>query len=285
MTRSFARSLRPSAIVASAIAPVAIALVSLSGCADNSMVLKGQMHQSQQQQLALSRQTQQLQARTDALDRDNQELQTLLAQSRQQANVVEDQLAAVRDQLRGATQQLVEARDGKKSSDHKVEALTASMRQRPGVSIIPNNSLLRNLPAINLPDVHVRRDGDVIRVALPGHRLFESGSARLRGEAAKIVLDAASEILRMYPRQIVSIEGHTDSDPITGTQWRNNHELSVGRAMAIHDLLINRTRYESAQLYVAGHGANCPLASNATLDGKKRNRRVELVVHPQRMGQ
>lgn len=268
-----------------AFALVATGLIVLSGCADNSMVLKGQVNQLQQQQLAASRQNQQWQGRATALDRDNQELATLLAQSRQQATVIEDQLEAVRDQLRGVTAQLAEAREGKESSDHKVEALTASMRRRGGVSITPNNSLLQTLPAVNVPDVHVGRDGDVIRVALPGEKLFESGSARLRPEAANLIVNAANEILRTYPDQIVSVEGHTDGDPITGRQWRSNHELSVGRAMAVYDVLLTRTRYQSDQLSIVGHGPNRPVASNGTLEGKKRNRRVELVVHPQKKGQ
>ena len=256
----------------------------LSGCAENALVLKGQVDKLQQQQLALSRQNQQFQARADALDRDNQELQTLLAQSRQQVNVVDDQLAAVRDQLRGATEQLVEAREGKKSSDHKVEALTASMRQRAGVSIIPNNSLLKNLPAINLPDVHVRRDADVIRVALPGNRLFESGSARLRGGAAGLIGDAAAELRRIYPGHFLGIEGHTDSDRINSRQWRSNHELSIARAMAVYDVLVHQAGYPSGQLFVVGHGPNHPIHSNATPAGKQGNRRVELVIYPEKAG-
>lgn len=263
---------------------LAVELISVSGCADNSMVLKGQVNRFQQQQLAAARQNQQFQARASSLDRDNQELSALLAQSRREAAVLEDDLAAVREQLRSATGQLTEAREGKKSSENKVKALTASMRRQGGVLITPNNSLLQTLPAIGLPGVQVRRDGDVIRVALPGEQLFESGSARLRPGAAEILGKAAAGLLRTYPDQILSVEGHTDSDPITGRQWRSNHELSVGRAMAVYDVLVGRTRYRADQLYIVGHGPNRPIASNATLDGKKTNRRVELVVHPQKKG-
>lgn len=263
---------------------VALGPLVLCGCADNSMVLKGQVHQFQQQQLAVTRQNQQLQQRADALDRDNQELQTLLAQSRQQTKVLDDQLAAVRDQFRGANQQLADAREGKRSADSKVEALTASMRRRGGVSITPNNSLLQMLPAVSLPEVRVRRDGDVIRIALPGHKLFESGSARLRPGAAALIGVAADEILRVYPQQIVSVEGHTDSDPVTGSQWTNNHQLSAARAMAVYEVLLTHSRFPAEQLYVVGHGANRPMASNATLEGKKHNRRVELVIHPEKKG-
>jgi len=259
-------------------------LVALAGCADNPMVLKGKVNQYEQQQLALSRQNSELQNRATALDKDNQELGQLLAQSRQQSKVFEDQLAALRDQLRGVTSQLAQSRGEKENTDKKVSALTASMQRQGGVTITPNNSFQQSLPAINLPDVFVRRDGDVIRVELPGNRIFESGSARLRPGGPELIVNAATELMRSYPDQIIGVEGHSDNDPVTGGQWRSNHELSVARAMAVYDVIVSRTRLQGDQLFVVGHGSNHPVVSNATAEGKQRNRRVELVVYPERKG-
>ncbi len=213
-------------------------LVALAGCADNPMVLKGKVTQYEQQQQALSRQYSDLQNRATALDKDNQELGQLLAQSRQQSKVFEDQLAALRDQLRGTTAQLAQSRAEKENTDKKVQAMTASMQRQGGVTITPNNSFLQTLPAINLPDVFVRRDGDVIRVELPGNRLFEPGTARLRPGGPELIVNAATELMRSYPDQIIGVEGHTDNDPVAGGQWRSNHELSVARAMAVYDVIV-----------------------------------------------
>jgi flagellar motor protein MotB len=254
----------------------------LSGCADNAMVLKGRLSQSEQQQTALSRQYQQLQDRANALDRDNQEMGTLVAQARQQAKVSDDQLAAIRDQLRTVTAQLDQTRTAKESIDKRVQALTASMQRQGGVSIDPNNSFMQTLPAINIAGVYVRRDGDVIRIELPSTALFDSGSNRLRPGANNLISDVAAEIVRTYPDQMIGIEGHTDNDPSAGNQVRNNHDLSVARAMVVYDVLVARTRLQANQLFVVGHGSNHPLASNATPEGRQRNRRVELVVYPDR---
>jgi flagellar motor protein MotB len=254
----------------------------MAGCANNPMVLQGRVSQLEQQQATASRQYQQLQDRAATLDRDNQEMGTLLAQSRQQSKVSEDQLAALRDQLRGVTAQLAQARTDKEGNDKRVQTLTASLQRQGGVSISPNNSFLQTLPATNIPGVFVRRDVDVIRVELPGNSLFESGSARLRPGAANLIAEVAAELVRTYPEQIVGIEGHTDNDPIAGSQGRSNHELSVARAQAVFDVLVNRTRLQGNQLFIVGHGSNHPIASNGTLEGKQRNRRVELVVYPER---
>jgi flagellar motor protein MotB len=256
----------------------------LIGCADNSMVLKGRVSDYERQQAALTRQNQQLQDRATGLDRDNQELATQLAQARQQARVSEDQLTALREQLRDATSQLAQTQADKQNTEQKAQALSASLHRQGGVSISPNNSFLQTLPAIHQPEVYVRRDGDVIRVELPGNRLFEPGGSRLRPGAANLIADVANELRRNYPDQMIGIEGHTDNDPIVGGQLRNNHELSMARANAVFDVLVNSMRFRPEQLFVVGHGANHPVVSNATPEGKQRNRRVELVVYPERRG-
>lgn len=264
---------------------LALALTLLAGCAENGMVLKGRLTKMEQQQQALTRQNQQLTERATALDRDNQELGTMLAQSRQQSKVFEDQLAAMREQLRGVTAQLAQAKSDKQVTESKVQAITASMQRQGGVTITPNNSLVQTLPAINISGVQVRRDGDVIRIELPGSRLFESGSAKLQPAATGMIADVAAELMRIYPDQIIGVEGHTDADTIHGGQWRNNHELSVARAMAVYDVLASQTRLQAGQLFVVGHGSNHPTVSNATAAGKERNRRIELVVYPDKKTQ
>jgi flagellar motor protein MotB len=263
----------------------ALLLAALAGCADNPLVLKGKVTQAEQQQANLTRQNQLYQDRIAKLDRDNQELETTLAQTRQERRVMEDQLAAIREQLRGTTSQLTQVQGERQDLDKKTQAMAASMRRQTGVSIAPNNSFLQTLPVIHSPDVHVRRDGDVIRIELPAGQLFDPGGARLRPGAANLIADAATEIRRTYPDQLLGIEGHTDSDPITPGSYRNNHELSAARALAVYDSLVTSGFYRPEQVFVVGHGSNHPVLSNATAEGKQRNRRIELVVYPERRGQ
>ncbi len=259
---------------------LSVTLTTLLGCANSPMVARGRVDKMQQQQVAMQNQNEQLQTRLSALDKDHQETAALLAQERQHNGVLKDDLAEVRETLRAAHVKNASIEAEKENSQKQVQALTASLRRQGGVSITPNNSLLQRLPVINLPGGHVRRDGDVIRVALPEAQLFESGSARLRPGATAAIVTVAGELFALYPDQIVGIEGHTDSDPVSSTQWRNNHELSAARAMAIFDVLSSQTRFQPNQLFTVGHGANHPIISNGSLDGRRHNRRVELVVYP-----
>ena len=246
-------------------------------------MLQSQLQTQQQEFLALSQRNHELQTRASTLDADNQELETLLAQSRQQARLLENQVAAMREQLASTTSQLATLRDEYQVTDARAKELAATAQRRAAASIRVNNSVRNSLPAINIPGVEVRQDGDVIRVELPGSKLFAPGSGRLLPDAGRYIEHVAAEIARAYPSQIVGIEGHTDSDPVQNSQWANNHQLSVGRAMAVYDHLISRTTLRADQIFVVGHGANHPVVSNATLAGKERNRRVELVIYPERM--
>ena len=207
----------------------ALGLIVLAGCADNPMVLQGRVAQYQQQQSALQAQNGQYQSRIASLDRDNQQMKAQLAQQQQQTKLLEDRLTLVTEQLHSTTEKLAQVQGEKQEVDTRAKALTAGLRRQSGISITPNNSFAQTLPAVRYPNVHVRRDGDVIRIELPGNQLFEPGSARVRPAAMNMIADVAIEIRRTYPDQRVGIEGHTDSDPVTGGQYRTNHELSAAR--------------------------------------------------------
>jgi chemotaxis protein MotB len=260
------------------------ALLVLAGCADNPMVVNGRLNELQQQQLALSRQNQELQSRASSLDHDNQELQTALSQARQQNKVLEDEKKLVKDQLASLNAQVARVREEKRSTDQKVQALNASLQRQGNATITPNNSLLKTLPQFNRPDIFVRRDGDVLRIELPAAALFEPGSAQLRSAAMPLLADVALELLRDYPSQVIGIEGHTSSDPISNALWRNNLQFSISQATMVYEVLVNQGRLPPKQLLVVGHGASHPVVSNATPAGKQRNARVELVIYPETAG-
>ena len=157
-----------------------LALLALAGCAENPMMLSGQVQQYQKEQVAMNRQYQQLQDRARTLDQANQDLSRRLALADQQTQLADERLRAVQDQLRTLTTQLADSQTEQRNSEQKSQALSASLHRQTGVSITPNNSFLQTLPALSQPGVHVRRDGDTIRIELPASQLFDPGGAQLR---------------------------------------------------------------------------------------------------------
>ena len=255
-----------------------------TGCANNSSVLQGNVDRLTEEQVAMQRQNQLLQTNAASLDRQHQELTAVVAQLRQQIKVEQDRSRLLQTQLASTTDQLAKMKQEKESVTKQAETLTASLQRQRGVVIKPNNSLLTTLPKINLRGVKVRHDVDVIRIELPTDQLFQPGTNQFQPEAGRILSTVANEILRTYPDQKIAVEGHTDSDPVRNYQYASNTQLSLAQANAVYSLLTAQTRLRTNQLIVVGHGGNNPVYSNATPAGKQLNRRIELVIYPERAG-
>jgi outer membrane protein OmpA-like peptidoglycan-associated protein len=112
---------------------------------------------------------------------------------------------------------------------------------------------------------------ETCRVAVPGV-YFEFDSDELNPASAPWI-GLVAEVLQRHPDWAVTIEGHTDS---IGDS-RYNQGLSVRRADALRRELAMRHGIATARLGTQGFGASRPLEPNTTLEGRARNRRVELV--------
>ena len=100
---------------------------------------------------------------------------------------------------------------------------------------------------------------------------FESGSATLRPGTMEI-LSRAAETFRMYPDEVIVIEGHADS---TGLE-EDNLELSRERAQSAFAYLVEKESLKRDRFVVKGFGESRPIASNELREGREINRRVEI---------
>ncbi len=117
-----------------------------------------------------------------------------------------------------------------------------------------------------------------ITVTLPNAILFDSGKEALKS-ATIAELDHIRSVLReKYSGKQVDVIGHTDTDPIKKSKWKDNWELSAQRALTVSRYLIQRGLPED-KIRAVGCGDSRPIASNSTAGGKAKNRRVEIVVH------
>jgi len=101
---------------------------------------------------------------------------------------------------------------------------------------------------------------------------FDFNSATMRQESDSTLRDIA-EVLRRNPDWKLSIEGHTDAV----ASDRYNLELSGRRAAAVKQALVDSFDIAAARLTTAGYGESRPKDRNDTVEGRARNRRVELV--------
>jgi chemotaxis protein MotB len=103
---------------------------------------------------------------------------------------------------------------------------------------------------------------------------FDSGSAEVRAAALEM-LHALAEIL---PDQPMRIEGHTDNVPIHSPRYATNWELSTARASMIARLLLDASTIRPQNVAAAGYAEFRPVASNDTEGGRRKNRRVDIIL-------
>ena len=118
------------------------------------------------------------------------------------------------------------------------------------------------------------REGLVISLQEMG--FFESGSAELRANSEAAVARIAGVLSAQTNN--VRIEGHTDNVPIHNSQFASNWELSTARATEMIRLFIIQYDLPATRLSAAGYAEFHPAASNDTVAGRARNRRVDIVV-------
>jgi len=124
--------------------------------------------------------------------------------------------------------------------------------------------------------VSVRPDDRGLVLSLGEHVLFDAGRAQVK-ESASGALAAVAAILRKSGCNAV-VEGHTDSLPISNARFASNWELSTARATSVLAQLLERHGVLPERLSAAGYAEFRPIASNATPEGRVRNRRVDVVL-------
>ena len=122
--------------------------------------------------------------------------------------------------------------------------------------------------------VQIVREGDNIRLIMPGNITFNTDSYELRSSFYP-VLNSVGLVLAKYADTTLRITGHTDNN---GTR-QYNLALSERRANAVADYLVTREVLRN-RMFVQGLAFDSPIADNGTPEGRAQNRRVELYILP-----
>jgi len=127
------------------------------------------------------------------------------------------------------------------------------------------------------PTITVEEAQDGFVIKLPAALLFKPGSATIENQDALLFLKRIALIVQELPQDMqVNAQGHTDNtNPGTDSPFKDNWELSTGRAIAVVDELI-LDGVSPKRLSATGYSQYDPVATNATAIGREKNRRVEL---------
>ena len=195
-----------------------------------------------------------------------------LERAREEQKACDDRLAQLESQLQSelsaTKEELEELRRQRAEVDQQFADITAQLQ-----SMIDAGDL----------EVYMRRG--LIMIGLPSQVLFPSGKAELTPRGQKALEKIAGVLAEMKDRRL-QVVGHTDNEAIgekLKVEFADNWELSTKRALTVTRFLVEKG-VEPKNLSAAGHGEFDPVASNKSDKGKRKNRRIELVLVPDLSG-
>ncbi|MES1173954.1 MAG: OmpA family protein [Myxococcales bacterium] len=222
--------------------------------------------------------TNQLKAQTDAHKKSQSDYQEAV----QEIDGLKKQLADRGANLDNLNQSLAEQRKALEEYARRTEQLD-QIRKRFELL----QTKLQKLTQLGLK-VEVRNNRMLIQ--LPGDVLFDSGQDHLKTEGSKILMQVADVIGKDadLSKRRFQVAGHTDAKPLAGGPFKDNWGLSTMRARSVLLLLTSPLDAKTglggglspANWSAAGYADTDPVAPNDTEEGRKKNRRVELVVQP-----
>jgi chemotaxis protein MotB len=113
--------------------------------------------------------------------------------------------------------------------------------------------------------------------------LFDSGKTKIKPEGLD-VLKKVGKILKKTVGKLIVLEGHTDDVPILNPtvkkKYPTNWELSTARATTVVRYLQDESGIDPKRLIATGYSKYSPVADNGTDEGKSRNRRIEIILKP-----
>jgi chemotaxis protein MotB len=115
-------------------------------------------------------------------------------------------------------------------------------------------------------------------INLPQDILFASGSATV-GPDGRPTLAEVGRVLAEFEDRSFQVEGHTDDVPISTARFPSNWELSTARALSVVQLLVE-SGVRPHNISGAGFGEYQPVAENDSPEGRRLNRRIEIVMLP-----
>ncbi len=139
---------------------------------------------------------------------------------------------------------------------------------------------------IEKKEIEITQLADKLSVRLVDKVLFPSGEAEITAPGLK-VLERVGNIIKTIEGKIIRVEGHTDNVPIHSRlkeDYPTNWELSTARATTVVRFLEETVGVKAGKLEAVGLSQFHPVASNKSSAGRSKNRRIEILLLPDKSG-
>ncbi|MFO7716030.1 flagellar motor protein MotB [Desulfosarcina sp.] len=160
------------------------------------------------------------------------------------------------------------------AKDFDQQAIATRMKEFIGRELEEN---FDELYAKIAEDVEIEAGKDQVVIRLMGESTFDSGKAEIKPELKPMIL-RIGQILSAETSGDIIIAGHTDNVPVHGGPFQSNLKLSIARAATVAQFMLDQSTIDPRHLSTMGFGEYRPIAGNNTASGRRKNRRVEIIV-------
>ncbi|MNK05526.1 putative lipoprotein YiaD precursor [compost metagenome] len=205
----------------------------------------------------------------------NSDISSLQNKLSGQQNLNESQSAQLNEQSAQLSQKDKDLQD----KERMLREMQAIIARQDELTKKLNQTLRDALVGFNSDELTMEiRDGKVY-VSMSDKLLFKSGSTAVEPKGVE-ALKALADVLNKNQDIQILVEGHTDNVPIKTAVFKDNWDLSVGRATTITRMLNKEYGVTATRMTASGRGEYFPRASNDTPEGKAKNRRTEIILSP-----
>ncbi len=204
-----------------------------------------------------------------------------LQQNQQELLVKEDYLRSLEDSLNQKKVNLETLQKDFEKQQARLVELEYVINQKDSLMTALTSKVSEALFSFNDDELTVEMRNGMLYVSMEEKLLFKSGSFEV-GEKGKEAINKLSAVLEVNPDIQILIEGHTDNVPYNGATnlMIDNWDLSVKRATSIVRILMKNTNIDASRLTAAGRSKYLPVDTNDTVEGKQKNRRIEIILTP-----
>ncbi|WP_304034919.1 OmpA/MotB family protein [Mesonia mobilis] len=246
--------------------------------------LDARLQESNNERKALEEQIKDLEGSLTNLKKSYQALEenssSALAENSRQNRELLEELEKKQKDLTRERNELAELRNSLKEKSQRIEQLNHVIAVKEAKMNKLQSTLSSALTNFEGKGLTIEQRNGKVYVSMENKLLFASGSWAV-GAQGKQAVKQLGYVLAENPEINVLIEGHTDNDSYGGSgALEDNWDLSTKRATAIVHILEENPQIDQERLTAAGRGEYAPIASNASVEGKSKNRRIEVILTP-----
>lgn len=214
---------------------------------------------------AKKREIEELGKKFAARNKSDSVLQKRIVSLEESVNKQLSQTSTKSKQIEGLSERLANLRMGHMPFAKEHERIRSALRKKLKVYLDTNN-------------LSIQEDSRGVVVIINANLVFESSSTVVK-ETSKDIFSALGPILKKYPDAKVTVEGHTDTQPLEKMQFFDNWALSSQRATNVLRFMIDKGYVPSNRIKSVACGEEYPLFPNNNQENRKKNRRVEIVIY------